>query len=140
MGVNAAIDNATSARLFPLFADLRGGAVLVFGGGTVARHKVAVLLETGAKITEPAWLDGVVLVVAASAPDRRRGRRAGAARSGRRTMSRRDAASRACRLNIASNIGFSSRGHNHEFATGPDRPRLHSRFHPGFIALQCLCA
>jgi len=99
MDANAAIDNATSARLFPLFADLRGRAVLVLGGGAVARRKVAVLLETGAEITvaaqvldpvlqewvehgrlhhregdfEPAWLDGVVLVVAASsdrAPDR----------------------------------------------------------------------
>ncbi len=99
MGINASIDTAVPASLFPLFADLRGRAVLVVGGGDVARRKVAALLETGADITvaasvldrglrewvergrlhhregdfEPAWLDGVMLVVAAShdrAPNR----------------------------------------------------------------------
>lgn len=92
MVVNASVDNAVPASLFPLFADLRGRAVLVFGGGEVARRKVAALLEAGADVTVaarlldpalrewiahgrlrhregdfgPAWLDGVQLVVAAS--------------------------------------------------------------------------
>ena len=78
--------------LFPLFADLRGRAVLVVGGGAVAHRKVETLLEAGAAVSvaaqilepaprqlvenrhlrqhqgafEPAWLDGVWLVVAAS--------------------------------------------------------------------------
>ncbi|MBW3550012.1 MAG: siroheme synthase CysG [Proteobacteria bacterium] len=38
------------SRLFPLFADLRGRCVLVVGGGTVARRKVAALLEAGARV------------------------------------------------------------------------------------------
>lgn len=78
--------------LLPLFADLRGRAVLVVGGGVVARRKVAWLVEAGAKVKvaagepEPklktwidaqrvqwlqgtfdlAWLDDAWLVVAAS--------------------------------------------------------------------------
>lgn len=79
--------------LFPLFADLRGRAVLVIGGGGVARRKVKALLEAGADVTvgatlldpswqcatagngrvrllqgafEPKWLKGAWLVVAAS--------------------------------------------------------------------------
>ncbi len=86
----------SSAPLFPLFADLGGRAVLVVGGGKVARRKVEALLEAGAAVTivaaalepglnqlallgrirqhrnafDPAQLDGVWLVVAAS-DDRR---------------------------------------------------------------------
>lgn len=78
--------------LLPLFADLHGRAVLVIGGGAVARRKVAMLLEAGAAVTigsdapeptlrawidagrvrwlrdafQPAWLDAAWLVVAAS--------------------------------------------------------------------------
>ncbi len=78
--------------LFPLFADLHGRAVLVIGGGAVARRKVEALLEAGADVTvgangfdpglqtliargvirrragafEPGWLEGAWLVVAAS--------------------------------------------------------------------------
>lgn len=92
MVTHASIDNVNPAPLFPLFADLRGRGVLVVGGGDVARRKVEALLATGAKITvaasvldpalrqwaghgrlrhradafAPAWLDHVVLVVAAS--------------------------------------------------------------------------
>jgi uroporphyrin-III C-methyltransferase/precorrin-2 dehydrogenase/sirohydrochlorin ferrochelatase len=43
-------DPSASARLFPLFADLRGRAVLVVGGGAVAARKVQALLGTGARI------------------------------------------------------------------------------------------
>ncbi|MGG6461798.1 siroheme synthase CysG [Solilutibacter silvestris] len=39
-----------TARLFPLFADLRNRTVLVVGGGGVARRKIAALLDTGARI------------------------------------------------------------------------------------------
>ena len=78
--------------LFPLFADLRGRAVLVVGGGAVAHRKVEALLKAGAKVTvgalmlepaleclaaagriecrcgafEPGWLEGAWLAVAAS--------------------------------------------------------------------------
>lgn len=83
---------APPAPLFPLFADLRRRTVLVVGGGGVARRKVEALLESGAQVTvaarrldpalrqwvehgrvqrregefEPSWLEGAVLVVAAS--------------------------------------------------------------------------
>ena len=79
-------------KLYPLFADLRGLPVLVVGGGSVARRKVAALREAGALVrvgaprldTElanlvedgelvwlpgeyvPAWLDGMWLVIAAT--------------------------------------------------------------------------
>ena len=39
-----------SERLFPIFADLRDHAVLVVGGGAVARRKVEALLEAGARV------------------------------------------------------------------------------------------
>ena len=78
--------------LFPLFTNLAGRAVLVVGGGAVARRKVLALLPTGARVRvgaarldpelvqwaaegrlealvgefDPAWLDGVWLVVAAT--------------------------------------------------------------------------
>jgi uroporphyrin-III C-methyltransferase/precorrin-2 dehydrogenase/sirohydrochlorin ferrochelatase len=39
-----------TAILFPIFADLRDRAVLVVGGGAVARRKVAALLEAGARV------------------------------------------------------------------------------------------
>src|SRR5690606_32315123 len=38
-------------RLFPLFADLQGRAVLVVGGGDVAARKIKALLEAGAAVT-----------------------------------------------------------------------------------------
>ncbi len=79
-------------RLFPLFADLAGRAVLVVGGGAVAARKIHALLEAGAQVSagalrfqpellaladagritlitgafEPAWLDGMWLVIAAT--------------------------------------------------------------------------
>ena len=79
--------------LYPLFADLRGREVLVVGGGEVAARKVAALLRAGALVRlharevlhpevataladgrivrlagefDPAWLDAVWLVVAAT--------------------------------------------------------------------------
>lgn len=92
MNVNAFADETAPAPLFPLFADLRGRAVLVIGGGNVARRKAEALLESGAEVVvaahiiepalrqwivlgrvrqrdgefQPEWLDGVWLVVAAS--------------------------------------------------------------------------
>lgn len=39
-----------STRLFPLFAALRGRAVLVVGGGAVAQRKAEALLEAGAQV------------------------------------------------------------------------------------------
>jgi uroporphyrin-III C-methyltransferase/precorrin-2 dehydrogenase/sirohydrochlorin ferrochelatase len=82
----------TPPPLFPLFASLAGRAVLVVGGGAVARRKVAALLPTGARVRvgatdlesqlaewvaqdrieavlgefNPAWLEGAWLVVAAT--------------------------------------------------------------------------
>ncbi|MDH7453890.1 siroheme synthase CysG [Luteimonas composti] len=81
-----------SPRLFPLFADLRGRAVLVVGGGAVAARKVEALAGTGARIRVgapalepalaaaaargelehlpgrfvPSWLDGTWLAIAAT--------------------------------------------------------------------------
>ncbi|AKC86836.1 NAD(P)-dependent oxidoreductase [Pseudoxanthomonas suwonensis] len=79
--------------LYPLFADLEGREVLVVGGGEVAARKVAALLKAGAQVRlhahevphpeladalaagriarlggdfDPAWLDAVWLVVAAT--------------------------------------------------------------------------
>ena len=82
----------SSDRLFPVFLDLRDRAVLVVGGGAVARRKAEALREVGARVRvgapelcpeltalaergeitalpgcyEPAWLDDVWLVVAAT--------------------------------------------------------------------------
>lgn len=84
-----------TSPLFPVFADLRGRAVLVVGGGGVAQRKVAALLEAGAKVRvgapdlttalermadggriehvagrfEPEWLHGTWLVIAATDDD-----------------------------------------------------------------------
>lgn len=78
--------------LFPAFLDLRNRSVLVVGGGAVARRKIAALLPTGAQVRvgapvldpdvaewvasgqiahldgrfDPAWLDDVWLVIAAT--------------------------------------------------------------------------
>jgi uroporphyrin-III C-methyltransferase/precorrin-2 dehydrogenase/sirohydrochlorin ferrochelatase len=78
--------------LFPAFLDLRDRPVLVVGGGAVARRKIAALLPTGAQVRvgapvldpdvaewvasgqvthldgrfDPAWLDEVWLVIAAT--------------------------------------------------------------------------
>jgi len=78
--------------LYPLFADLTGLPVLVLGGGAVAERKITALLAAGAKVRvgasvlgaavadwvaqgriehigdsfEPAWLDDVWLVIAAT--------------------------------------------------------------------------
>src|SRR5688500_6639912 len=80
------------AALFPLFADLTDRRVLVVSGGCVAQRKVAALLGAGARVVtgapvltpalaalvdagriehrevdfEPAWLDHVWLVIAAT--------------------------------------------------------------------------
>lgn len=40
-----------AARLYPIFAQLAGRAVLVVGGGNVAERKIAALLEAGAAVT-----------------------------------------------------------------------------------------
>lgn len=79
-------------KLFPLFADLNDRPALVVGGGAVAERKTLALLEAGAAVTvgapgltpalaalaadgrirrhpgrfDPAWLDAVWLVVAAT--------------------------------------------------------------------------
>lgn len=84
-----------SSPLFPVFADLRGRAVLVVGGGTVALRKVTALIEAGAAVRvgapdlnatlaqlaaagriehlhgtfAPRWLDGAWLAVAATDDD-----------------------------------------------------------------------
>ena len=78
--------------LYPLFADLTGLPVLVVGGGTVAERKAMALLDAGAQVRvgapqlntalaewaaagrithlpgpfDPAWLEGVWLVIAAT--------------------------------------------------------------------------
>lgn len=78
--------------LFPAFLDLRDRAVLVVGGGSVARRKIAALLPSGARVRvgapaldaeiaawvasgrvehidgrfDPTWLDDVWLVIAAT--------------------------------------------------------------------------
>jgi uroporphyrin-III C-methyltransferase/precorrin-2 dehydrogenase/sirohydrochlorin ferrochelatase len=78
--------------LFPLFTNLAGRAVLVIGGGAVARRKVLALLPTGARVRvgamtvepqlaqwaaegrieavlgefDPSWLDSAWLVIAAT--------------------------------------------------------------------------
>jgi uroporphyrin-III C-methyltransferase / precorrin-2 dehydrogenase / sirohydrochlorin ferrochelatase len=83
---------SSSERLFPAFLDLRGRAVLVVGGGAVAKRKVSALLDAGADVRVgapqldpelaawaaagrlqhlpgrfvPEWLDAVWLVVAAT--------------------------------------------------------------------------
>lgn len=55
------------ARLYPLFADLRGRVVLVVGGGAVARRKVESLLDTGAQVHVGApWLEPALATWAAS--------------------------------------------------------------------------
>ena len=48
--MSQAVATATSQRLFPLFADLRGRRVLVVGAGSVAARKIGALLDTGARI------------------------------------------------------------------------------------------
>jgi uroporphyrin-III C-methyltransferase / precorrin-2 dehydrogenase / sirohydrochlorin ferrochelatase len=42
--------HADPPRLYPLFADLAGRAVLVVGGGAVAARKIGALLEAGAEV------------------------------------------------------------------------------------------
>ena len=85
-------ETRSPARLFPLFADLRGRRVLVVGGGAVATRKVEALHDTGALLRvgapvldaalaaqaadgriehlpgafQPAWLDGAWLAIAAT--------------------------------------------------------------------------
>lgn len=91
-GAAGAAGEADAARLFPVFLDLRGRAVLVVGGGAVARRKIAALLPTGARLRvgapaldpelaalategrlehlpgafDASWLDGARLVIAAT--------------------------------------------------------------------------
>lgn len=88
----AAMNEPFPSALYPLFADLRGRTVLVVGGGTVASRKIDALIGTGAAIRvaapqltpalagrvarrelihltgrfDPAWLDAVWLVIAAT--------------------------------------------------------------------------
>ncbi len=83
---------ARATGLYPLFADLAGLPVLVVGGGSVAERKTAALLDAGARVRvgapqlnsalaqwaaagriehlagefQPAWLDEVWLVIAAT--------------------------------------------------------------------------
>ncbi|MGH8145077.1 MAG: siroheme synthase CysG [Rhodanobacteraceae bacterium] len=65
---------STPPPLFPLFADLRGRAVLVVGGGTVARRKAVALLEAGAAVTIAApELDARLRTLAAQGHVRHRG-------------------------------------------------------------------
>ncbi|WP_149194713.1 NAD(P)-dependent oxidoreductase [Luteimonas suaedae] len=97
--------------LFPLFADLSGREVLVVGGGEVATRKVEALLQAGAQVQihahalaetlsrwlaegrlrrregdfDPAWLDEVWLVVAAT-DDRAFNARLAAEAGGRRRL------------------------------------------------------
>lgn len=85
-------ESAPPPMLYPLFADLRGRTVLVVGGGAVASRKIDALAGTGAAIRvgapqltpalagraarreldhlpgrfDPAWLDAVWLVIAAT--------------------------------------------------------------------------
>ena len=85
-------DTPAPARLFPLFADLRGRRVLVVGGGAVAARKIEALHDTGALVRvgapvlepavaaqvasgrieylagafRPSWLDGAWLAIAAT--------------------------------------------------------------------------
>ena len=89
---SASPNSDEAARLFALFANLSGKRVLVVGGGTVARRKVAALLRSGARVAVGApeleselaalvaqgaiehfpgefretWFDGVWLAVAAT--------------------------------------------------------------------------
>ncbi|HEU0277060.1 MAG TPA: siroheme synthase CysG [Rhodanobacteraceae bacterium] len=49
-GMYALATQSATVPLFPLFADLRGRAVVVVGGGVVARRKVAALIEAGADV------------------------------------------------------------------------------------------
>ncbi|MFC0155128.1 NAD(P)-dependent oxidoreductase [Xanthomonas dyei] len=97
--------------LFPLFANLQGRAVLVIGGGEVATRKVLALLKAGAQIRlyahalspelaelmqagrfeqlggefDPAWIDTVWLVVAAT-DDTDLNQRVGAAAGARQRL------------------------------------------------------
>lgn len=61
------MDALPATRLFPLFADLRGRAVLVVGGGDVARRKIAPLRESGARVRVVARALNVELVALAEA-------------------------------------------------------------------------
>ena len=56
-------------KLYPLFADLKGLPVLVVGGGSVARRKVAALRDAGAQVRVGApHIDAVSGVVRLEAP------------------------------------------------------------------------
>lgn len=110
-GRRFAADDNTQMRLFPLFADLAGRAVLVVGGGMVASRKANALLQSGARVCvgarealpelrtlaqqgriflregdfDPAWLDGMWLVIAAT-DDREVNRRVSRAAEARRIL------------------------------------------------------